>query len=253
MPAAPAPPGRVRRFAELLALNGIIVAEPVLTALRQGADLFVSRRAGRLDIVALTLVLVLGLPAVLFAIEELVGLARRGRNGDQSRDRVHRILLGGLGGLVVVRLLGDAGLPGPVTVLLAVAGGAVLWQAVTRWEGPRLWLQVLGVFPLLLGAWFLATDPVRGLVLDPASATGDAAAVGAPAPVVLVVLDELPLASILDEDDRIDPEQFPNLAYLADDATWFRNATGVSPTTPEAVPPILTGRYPDAVGVLPTA
>ena len=119
--------------------------------------------------------------------------------------------------------------------------------------GARLWLQVLGVFPLLLGAWFLATDPVRGLVLDPASATGDAAAVGAPAPVVLVVLDELPLASILDEDDRIDPEQFPNLAYLADDATWFRNATGVSPTTPEAVPPILTGRYPDAVGVLPTA
>ncbi|MET0158714.1 MAG: sulfatase-like hydrolase/transferase [Acidimicrobiales bacterium] len=253
MPAAPAPPGRVRRFAELLALNGIIVAEPVLTALRQGADVFVSRRAGRLDIVALTLLLVLGLPAVLFAIEELVGLVRRGRNGDQSRDRVHRILLGGLGGLVVVRLLGDAGLPGPFTVLLAVAGGAVLWQAVTRWEGPRLWLQVLGVFPLLLGAWFLATDPVRGLVLDPASTTGDAAAVGAPAPVVLVVLDEFPLASILDADDRIDPEQFPNLAHLADDATWFRNATGVSPTTPEAVPPILTGRYPDAVGVLPTA
>ena len=124
---------------------------------------------------------------------------------------------------------------------------------MTRWEGPRLWLQVLGVFPLLLGAWFLATDPVRGLVLDPASATGDAAAVGAPAPVVLVVLDEFPLASILDADDRIDPEQFPNLAHLADDATWFRNATGVSPTTPEAVPPILTGRYPDAIGVLPTA
>ena len=56
-------------------------------------------------------------------------------------------------------------------------------------------------------------------------------------PVLLVVLDELPLASLLDEGDRIDPEQFPNLARLAEDATWYRNTTGVSPTTPEAVPP----------------
>lgn len=252
MPAAPAPPGRVRRSAELLALNGIIVAEPVLTALRQGADVFVSRRAGRVDIVALTLLLVLGLPLALFALEELIGLLRRGERSAELRDGVHRAFLGGLGGLVVVRLLGDLGLPGPITVILAVTGGAALWVTVTRWEGAREWLQLIGVFPLLLGAWFLATDPVRGLVLDPDSVAGDTADVGAPAPVVLVVLDELPLASVLDADDRIDARQFPNLARLAEDATWFRNTTGVSPTTPEAVPPILTGQYPDAVGLLPT-
>ena len=100
----------------------------------------------------------------------------------------------------------------------------------------RLWLQYLGLFPLLLGAWFLATDPVRGLVLDADAASGASATVGDPAPVLLVVMDEFPVASLLDDDDRIDPEQFPNLALLAQDATWYRNTTGVSPTTPEAVP-----------------
>ena len=238
----------MRRLAELIGLSGIVVAEPVLTALHDGADVLVSRRAEAWHIVALTLLVVLGLPLALFVVEELVGLYRRGR----FRDDLHRLFLGGLGVLVVIRLLGDAGLPGVVTVLLAIVGGVALWWATSRWVGTRQWLQLIGVFPLLLAAWFLFSEPVRGLLTDADSGAGEAAEVAVPAPVVLVVLDELPLASLLDADDRIDAEQFPNLALLAQDATWFRNATGVSPTTPEAVPPILTGRYNDGVGLLPT-
>jgi hypothetical protein len=246
--AASAPPGRVRRFAELLGLCGIIVVEPVLTALRKGADVFVTRRADGWHIVALTLLIVVALPLALFALEELVGLWRRGR----LRDGLHRGIVGALGGLVVIRLLGDVGLPGVLTVLLALAGGLGLLVAVSRWDGARQWLQLLGVFPLLHAGWFLLSQPVRGLLSDTDAAAGAAASVSVPAPVVLVVLDEFPEASILDDDDRIDPAQFPNLAALAEDATWFRNTTGVSPTTPEAVPPILTGRYNDGVGLLPT-
>jgi Sulfatase len=241
-------PSAVRRLAELLAPCGIIVTEPVLTALRDGADVFVTRRAEAVHLVGLTLVIVLGVPLVLFLAEAAVGLA-----GERAQDRLHLAFLGGLGALVVIRLLGDAGLPGALTLLLALAGGIGLALAVARWAGVRLWLQLIGAFPLLLGVWFLVTDPVRGLLVDPGSATGDAAEVDDPVPVVLVVLDELPELSLLDDHDAIAADQFPNLAALADDATWFRNATGVSPTTPEAVPPILTGRYPEQVGLLPTA
>jgi hypothetical protein len=241
-------PGRLRRLAELVGLSGVVIAEPVLTALRKGADVFVSRRADGWHIVVLTLLVLFGLPLVLFAAEELVGLYRRGF----LRDALHRGFLGALGGFAVIRLLGDVGLPGFVTVLLALLGGLLMLIAVTRWDGPRQWLQLLGIFPLLLGAWFLLTDPVRGLLTDTDAAAGDAASVEDPAPVVLVVLDEFPEASILDDQDRIDAAQFPNLAGLAEDATWYRNTTGVSPTTPEAVPPILTGRYNDGVGLLPT-
>ena len=45
------------------------------------------------------------------------------------------------------------------------------------------------------------------------------------------LFDELPLASVVDEDGTIDAELFPNLAGLAAESTWFRNATTVSSST----------------------
>ena len=71
------------------------------------------------------------------------------------------------------------------------------------------------------------------------------------APVVVVVFDQLPLASLLDRDGAIDEARYPHFAALADEATWFRNASAVSPTTSFALPAILTGRYPER-GRLPT-
>ncbi len=246
MAVAPDPPGRLRRLAELVGLNGIVVAEPVLTALHDGADVFVSRRAEPWHVVALTVLLVAGLPLLVLLVEEVVGWVR-----PTAREHLHLLALTVYGVLVGVRLLGQAGLPGPVTLVLVAGIGALLGWSAARFPAVRQWLALIGIFPVLLAVWFLGTDPVRGLVVGDDGA-GEAATVADPAPVVLIVLDEFPLASLLDEDDRVDAEQFPNLAALAQDATWFRNASGISPTTPEAVPPILTGRYPDAVGLLPT-
>ena len=62
--------------------------------------------------------------------------------------------------------------------------------------------------------------------------------------VVLVVLDELPGDSLLDRRGRIDPVRYPNLAALAGDSTWFRNAYSVFDSTGKAVPLILDGLSP---------
>ncbi|MDQ3982363.1 MAG: hypothetical protein M3271_06740, partial [Actinomycetota bacterium] len=64
------------------------------------------------------------------------------------------------------------------------------------------------------------------------------------APVVFVVFDELPLASLLDLDGDVDEELFPNFARLARTSTWYRNATTNQTFTKEALPALLTGRYP---------
>ena len=68
--------------------------------------------------------------------------------------------------------------------------------------------------------------------------------VEATAPVVMVVLDELPLTSLMDEQRRIDPVRFPNFARLAEDSYWFRNATTVSDATLLSVPAIVSGLFP---------
>jgi hypothetical protein len=76
--------------------------------------------------------------------------------------------------------------------------------------------------------------------------TGDAEAAGthASAPIVVVVLDELPVHSLMDADERIDARRYPNFARLAADSTWYRDTATVDQDTPYAVPAILDGRLP---------
>lgn len=60
--------------------------------------------------------------------------------------------------------------------------------------------------------------------------------------IYIVVLDELPWASLLDEDGRIDQVRYPNFARLGATSHVFTNATTVAFTTEQAVPALLTGR-----------
>ena len=63
-------------------------------------------------------------------------------------------------------------------------------------------------------------------------------------PVVVIVLDEFPLADIQAVDNTIDRERFPGFAALARGSTWFPNAYAVHDSTNLALPGILTGRAP---------
>jgi hypothetical protein len=64
-----------------------------------------------------------------------------------------------------------------------------------------------------------------------------------PVPVVMVVFDEFPVASIMDRRGNIDGALFPNFRRLQEDSIWFRNATAVATFTKYAVPALLTGQY----------
>jgi Sulfatase len=62
--------------------------------------------------------------------------------------------------------------------------------------------------------------------------------------VVLLIMDELPGDSLLDERGRIDRVRYPNFAALAADSTWFRNGYSIFDSTTKAVPLILDGMWP---------
>jgi hypothetical protein len=64
--------------------------------------------------------------------------------------------------------------------------------------------------------------------------------------VVMLVLDELPTKSLIDEQSRIDATRYPNLAALAAESTWYRHHTTLSPVTTNAVPSLLSGIEPTA-------
>jgi hypothetical protein len=138
------------------------------------------------------------------------------------------------------------GLRGPVVVAIAVVVGA-LAAVYARASWPRLLLRYLTPAPLVFALVFLLLSPSSRLVL-PARAEASAGpaptAAGRQPPLVMILFDEFPLSSLLDHTGRIDRRVYPNFAALADQATWYRNATGVAGYTPWAM---LTGRYPAKV------
>jgi hypothetical protein len=95
---------------------------------------------------------------------------------------------------------------------------------------------------LVFAVVFAMLSPAAELILPCRSAAAGPVPVqtrpGRPLPpVVLVVFDEFPLQSLLDSSGRIDRRVYPTFAGFADQATWYRNATGIGGWTPSRSPP----------------
>ena len=150
--------------------------------------------------------------------------------------------------VVVTRQIGTGWLRPALAGIVAVLGAC----AIVRWNALRTYLRILAIAPVVFALLFVGNSRIAPLVLsDPPSAS--ATVVAHPKRVVMIVLDELPLESLLDGHGALDRELFPNLAALGTDATWYRNATTVAPFTPLAVPAIVTGNYPKHADAIPTA
>ena len=95
------------------------------------------------------------------------------------------------------------------------------------------------VFPAL----FLLRPPVSDLLFVEGELPAVRGGVSSDIPVILVVFDELPISSLMDEHRQINAFRYPNFAALARDSHWFRNASTVSDFTGNVLPALLTGRY----------
>ena len=224
------------RLLELLALTGFVVAQPVFDFMSRAVEFLLFRQAGASEIVALTAAVVLVPPLALWTLGLLASAASRplGRI-------VHVATLAVLTMIFLVQLLrGPASGVGLAVVALVLA--AILIRAYVVWPSTRSWLRVLAVAPLVFAGIFLFTSPVRALLRPEGTSTP-----GTPreetAPVVMILFDEMPLLSLL-QDGEIDARLYPNFAALAGDGTLFRNATSVAARTVHSVPALLTGDLP---------
>ena len=131
---------------------------------------------------------------------------------------------------------------GPVTLLAAGGAGYGFVRAYRHRPMLRSTLSALAVAPLGFLAFFAFATPAHELLFPSSVAAAEVTLGPDLPPIVMVVFDELPLASVLTADaEAIDAERFPNLARLAGDGVWYPNATSVAGYTHEAVPAILTG------------
>jgi hypothetical protein len=243
-PGEPSRPeaGPLRRLLELLVLCSFAIAQPLLDVTGRSPETFVFYRVAGLEIVLFVLLLVVVPPLVLwFVVLGAGALSRR------AGLVAHMAITAALVALVVLQAAKAwSALRGPLLIALAllVAAGAV-WL-VSRSAVARSYVTFLTPAPLAFALLFLLVSPTGSLVgvTDEGSADGPGGTGGDRPPVVMIVLDELPLVSLLDSTGRVDGRVFPNFARLASTSTWYRNATAVSGFTQYAVPAMLTGNYP---------
>lgn len=222
----------------------LAVLHPVLEALGRHPEFFVARATPRTDALVVAAVLTLLLPAAVWGVVALLGRASPGAAvvaaGAVLAASTGSFALQVLPGLPVVALLAGAAVGIGLTAAIARNPGS--WPVV-RWGV---------IVPVLSLAFFLVGLPASRVVWGEVEPVAPASVAEDPVPVVFVLFDELPAATLMEGPDRIDADRFPNFADFAGDAVWYRNATTVTDRTSGALPAILTGLQPEP-GKLPIA
>ena len=223
----------------ILILFSLAVAEPIFDLLSGYPEFFVARGSDPLDLIFLALILCLGLPSLFIFLE---GVARV--VGPRLYKCVHAGLVALLTATIILQIVQRiAEVPGFALVTAAVLLGIMGSVAYVRFEPVRTYLTFLSPAILLFPGLFLLNPGIYKIVF-PEQVEVRLGNVEATAPVVMVVFDEFPLSSLMDEQRQIDPIRFPNLARFAKESYWFRNATTVSDGTLLSVPAILSGLSP---------
>lgn len=231
-------------IASVVALTTAAIAQPLLDLIGRNATFLVAHDTGSVDVVILAIALPLLLPLMLAGV--ILLLRQLSRGAAVALHAVLILILAAVFLLVVLQISRVAGAThwAVVFLLALVTGAAVVW-------GYRRSATFRGVFVVAAVAapavtlLFLFASPARTLAFpqpEPAAAAGlNGEEV---APVVFIIFDELPVASLLAQDGTVDADAYPAFARLAEDSTFFRNATTVHGKTSDAIPAAIDGRYP---------
>ena len=224
---------------QLAGLSAFALAQPLFDLLGRNPEFFVAHDSTRGDIVLFALALTVGPPAALLLVEALARVA-----GRRPRAAVHLLFVAGLTALIALQALKRLGWPAALLILAAALVGVAAAGVYARVTVSRSFLTALSPAAPLFAALFLLHSPVSDLILARGEEAQATAPVVADAPVVMIIFDEFPVMSLLDERGQVDAARFPAFGELARHATWFRNASVAGDDTLQAVPAVLTGMYP---------
>jgi hypothetical protein len=233
------------RAVEVLSLASLVFALPLL-------DIYGNNPAELLErnVVGLR-VLVFGAGVLLVPVAVVMALeAVAARVDARLAEGIHRGALSLLVGLAVVLTVPVGPVSGWLALVLGPCAGVGFWFAWARFDATATWVRHLAVLPVILVAVFVFRPGISRLAFSSSSPDPAASPTETPASVLFMILDELPTASLLDEEGKIDAGRFPGLATLAADATWYRNNVTAASWTSLSVPLIATGQYPDSPDAL---
>lgn len=224
-----------RRLLVICGLSAVAVTAPLLDLYGRNPEVFVANRTSAGEMVLFGLIVALGVPVITFSVLVLAEWI-----GGRSPEVAYAVIVGLLSvatGFVVGRqVVSDSDL---WAIVLAIGVAGVVWYLVHKIEYVFVWASI--ALPLVLVMFIVASDTSRLIWGSPEVSATDSN-VGDPASIVFLQLDELPVASLMDESGEINEALFPNFSRLATEGTWYRNAFSNSIATTQSVPAILTGK-----------
>lgn len=231
----------------IFSLSCFAIAQPLLDIVAKNAELLVARQAGFLDLALLVFVVSMVIPAI-FVLPGQVALFF-----SKSKSRLIFVAtIGFITSLLALLVLKEfVGSASALLVLIALALGIGFAVVYARTEALPMFCDFLVPIILLVPVLFAFNSDISRVVRNFNGVEFSSPGADSNIPLVMVIFDELPLLSLLDETANIDSVRFPNFAALAAGSHWFRNAGTLSGSTTVAVPAIISGEI--RPGALPLA
>ena len=225
----------------IFVLFSFALAQPLFDLLSRYPEFFVARKSEPIDIILFILTLCLFLPGMAVLLEAASGIF-----GRRFRKAVHWFMIATLVAVIALQVLKKIfQLPGLPLIIIAAILGVAATIAYVRLRPAKIFFTVLCPVILIFPGLFVFNSPIHKVVFPEKDPSAIDIKIDDPPPIIMVVFDEFPVTSLMDEDGKIDPIRYPNFADLAQDSYWFRNDTTVGENTHVAIPAILTGRYPE--------
>ena len=196
----------------------LAVSYPVLDLLSRNLAFFTAHKTIPLDVLGLVLLLTIVLPLVV-ALPVVMLMRLVPRVGIVFYAIVLGLLAAAASLPFVERLIDTPWLVG----VLALGLGGLVVAACLRFRTLQTLLRWGAAVPVIVLAFFVFASPASGLIVAPDTVLQEISGVGNPVPVVIVVLDELPVQSLMNAEGNIDSTRYPGFASLLDDFTWYRN------------------------------
>ncbi len=235
----------MKKFAlHLIALCGFALAQPLYSLLANYPEFFVARGSEPVDLFLLVLILSLIVPLICLLL-----VMAAGGYGENFQQNLKYGLVALFTALFASQLFkAFSFVPGFLLVVLSIVVGWYAAYAYKRWSTVHSVLNIVAPLVIVFPVLFLISPQISRVAFpdfdQSVAEEANTIPVSDAPSVIMIVLDEFPLATLVDEQLEIDAVRFPNLAWLSDRAYWFRNATTVSDSTLISIPSILSGEKP---------
>ncbi|MFC1702319.1 sulfatase-like hydrolase/transferase [Pseudomonadota bacterium] len=241
----------------IFTLFNLAVTMPLYNLLGQAdlAPLFIARQSQAIDVWLMILSLSVLIPAVLCLLLRLLSQLSM-KLAYQFFTTLVFILFTAFFLPMSGRWLAAPGYLVVGSAILAAMLATSLYRK-KKWASTFISIMSLGIIaaPVL----FLASPSVKSILAKQESQKYSLEGTTSDLPnLVMIIFDELPLISLLNEQHEIDKVRYPNFHRLAGSANWYRNTTAIHYSTSHAVAGLMIGddlpNYHDSVyGSSPTS